>query len=461
MPAHGSRPTDRLPGAVSRRAFLRQTGGALAVAGTLGAASPLLAACGSGKSGNAKELTFWNFYSPNPVPDPQSKWFADLVNTWNKQNEVKIKLRFLPVADYTAGTQLQTAFSSGEGPDIFLISPGDFLRYYNGRVLEDLTPYLSQQAIADFLPGTLDTRKVGGKIYGLPMEVEPLAMFYSVPAFEKAGLSDADIPKTWDQLLTVAQKLTTKDQFGLLLETTPGYYQNFTWYPFMWMGGGSAVSTGQTSPFNAPGTVNALKLWQDAVKRGVAPRKVKGTGAADAPANLGSGYCAIQQTGIWSVAQLAQQKKQLEYGVFPLPTPPGGKAATDLGGWAFVANRKGKNPEAAAKFVAWALGSTDAPGVERVRQWNTVVKTNIPVRKSVREAADAHGAFAKGPLKTFVDDVRPSGHPEPRYTPEVYKAVSDALQACQLNGADPAKSAADAAQRIDTFLKRYNGAPIL
>jgi multiple sugar transport system substrate-binding protein len=462
MPVHGSEPAGDLLGPVSRRAFLRRSGGTLALAGAFGAASPLLAACGSGKSGSAKELTFWNFYGPNPVPDPPSKWFTDLVDTWNKQNEVKIKLRFLPVADYIAGTQLQTAFSSGEGPDIFLISPGDFLRYHNGRVLVDLTPYLSQQTIADFLPGTLDTRKVGDKIYGLPMEVEPLAMFYSVPAFEKAGLSQADVPKTWDELLTVAGKLTTKDRFGLLLETIPGYYQNFTWYPFMWMGGGSAVSTDQrTSPFDSPGAVNALKFWQDAVKRGVAPRKVKGTGGGDAPANLGSGYCAIQQTGIWSVAQLAQQKKGFEYGVFPLPTPPGGRPATDMGGWAFVANRKGKNPEAAAKFVAWALGSTDAAGVERIRQWNTIAKTNIPARRSVKAAADAHGAFDKAQLKTFINDVLPSGHPEPRYPPEIYKAVSDALQACQLNGADPGTSAAGGAQQINAFLKRYKGAPII
>lgn len=462
MSAREARPLGPPHHDVSRRAFLRRSG-RLAAAGAVGASAPsLLTACGSGKSGDSKQLTFWNFYGPNPVPNPQSKWFTDLAATWNKQNEVKVKLRFLPVNDYTAGTQLQTAFSSGEAPDIFLISPGDFLRYYNGHVLEDLTPYLSKQAIADFEPNTLDTRKVDGKIYGLPMEVEPLAIYYSVQAFEKAGLSEADIPKTWEQLLTVAAKLTTKDQFGLLTEVIPGYYQNFTWYPFMWMGGGSAVSPDQkSSAFNSPATVNALKLWQDAVKQGVAPRKVKGTGGGDAPANLASGYCAMQQTGIWSVADLAQQKKNFQYGVFPLPTPPGGRPSTDLGGWAFVANRKGKNPEAAAKFVTWAMGSTDAAGVERARQWNTVAKTNIPVRKSVRQAADAHGAFAKDQLKTFVNDILPNGRPEPRYTPEVYKAVSDALQSCQLNGTDPAKAAADASQRIDTFLKTYHGAPII
>jgi multiple sugar transport system substrate-binding protein len=462
MPARGAHPADPPRHAVSRRAFLRRSG-RLAAAGAAGAAAPsLLTACGSGKSHDSKQLTFWNFYGPNPVTDPRSRWFTDLVATWNRQNQVKVKLRFLPFNDYAAGAQIQTAFSSGEGPDIFLISPGDFLRYYNGHVLEDLTPYLSAPAIADFLPGTLDTRKVGGKIYGLPMEVEPLAMFYSVPAFEQAGLSEADVPRTWDELLDVAARLTTKDRFGLLLETTPGYYQNFTWYPFMWMGGGTPVAPdGRTSAFDSPATTGALKLWQDAVKRGVAPRKVKGTGGNDTPANLGSGFCAIQQTGVWGVAELAQQKKKLDYGVFPLPTPAGGRPSTDMGGWAFVANAKGANPEAAGKFVAWALASMDPAGIERARVWNTVAKSNLPARRSVRDAADKHGTFAKGKLKTFVEDILPTGRTEPRYPPEVYKAISDALQAAQLNGTDPSRAAAEAARRIGAFLKTYKGAPIL
>jgi multiple sugar transport system substrate-binding protein len=28
------------------------------------------------------------------------------------------------------------------------------------------------------------------------------------------------------------------EALGVLFETQPGYYQNFTWYPFLWEGGG-------------------------------------------------------------------------------------------------------------------------------------------------------------------------------------------------------------------------------
>ncbi len=118
--------------------------------------------------------------------------------------------------------------------------------------LLDLTPYISPEAQADFPDGVIASRKVDGKIYGIPMELEPMAFYYSVKAFEDAGLNENDVPKTWDQLLEVGKKLTTSDRYGLLFETQPGYYQNFTWYPFMWQGGGEFQTADGKSAFDSP-----------------------------------------------------------------------------------------------------------------------------------------------------------------------------------------------------------------
>jgi len=46
-------------------------------------------------------------------------------------------------------------------------------------------------------------------------------------------------------------------------------------------------------------------------------------------------------------------------------------------------------------------------------------------------------------------------------TPEIYKSISDAVQATMLNGADPAQAAEQAATEIETYLASYTGAPIL
>ena len=445
---------------VTRRQFLARGAAFTFAAAVTGPGLTVLSGCGGGSASEA--LRFWQFYAPGGDVAAQSKWFEDMVKAWNEENETKVELQYVPSAEYISGTKLQTAFSAGEGPDIFIISPGDFLRYYNGGVLEDLSQYMEEDAKNDFYPNVMATRTVEGKIYALPMEVEPLAMYYSVGAFEEAGLSEADVPETWDQLLEVAGRLKKGDRFGVLFETGPGYYQNFTWYPFMWQGGGDAVAEdGQTSNFDSQGAMQALEFWQNAIERGVAPRKALGSGGGDPVANLAGGYCAMQNLGIWGVADLRENASDFEYGLFKLPLPPGGEYTTDLGGWAFVANSEGQNPEEAGRFCAWALGSMSDQSIERGVSWCTEAKSDIAPRKSVQERAEEGGAFDSGPMKFFLEEAFPGGRGEPRYPPEIYRAVSDAIQACQLDGADPRQQAERAAQRIDSFLEGYSGAKIV
>lgn len=453
-----SRPASRRPNSgPTRRSVLKGAGGALA-AGLVGGVTgfPFV---GRAQAQDAKTLDFWQFYAPGGQVKSQVDWFTKMTDDWNKNNDTKIKLDYIPNSDYVNGSKLSTAFASGQGPDIFLISPGDFLRYYNGGVLLDLTPFMSKEAQADFPEGVIASRKVDGKIYGLPMEVEPMAFYYSKKAFDEAKLTEDDIPKSWDELLEIGKKLTTSNRYGLLFDVTPGYYQNFTWYPFMWEGGGEFQNAEGKSAFNSPATVAALKLWQDSINSGVAPRQVLGYGGNDIVANLGSGYCAIQNCGIWGISAMRGNAPDVPYGVFKLPVPKGGKYVTIGGGWAFVANAKGKDPETAGKFIAWALGSMSKDSIQRVVDWCTVAKSDMPPRESALTAGG--DAFMQGMMGVFSRDIYPGARGEPRLPPQVYKAISDAIQSAQLGGVDPQQAAETASQQIDSFLASYNGAPML
>jgi multiple sugar transport system substrate-binding protein len=414
------------------------------------------------KAASQGPLSFWQFYAPSGAFRPGSQWFEDMVKTWNATHDTKIELRYVPVSEFISGSKLQTAFAAGQGPDIFLTNSGEFLRYFNGGILVDLGQYMDEQAKNDFYANSMETRMVNGKIFGLPMEVEPMAMYYSVKAFEAARLSEVDLPKTWDQFLETARKLTKGDQFGCLFETVPGVYQNFTWCPFMWQGGGEMVTKdGKASAFNSPATVAALKWWQDTIKQNVAPRNALGVGAADVVANLAGGYCGMQNAGIWGVSALRESASDFKYGVFPLPIPPNGQSKTITGGMTFAANAKGKNPEAAAKFCVWAIGSMSVDSIQRVVDWCIKAKSAVAPRKSALDKADALGGYASGAMKTFKDEIFPTGRSSPRIHPNVNKPISDAIQACQLSGDDPRWQAEQASRRIDEFLAGYAGAPLI
>ena len=71
------------------------------------------------------------------------------------------------------------------------------------------------------------------------------------------------------------------------------------------------------------------------------------------------------------------------------------------------------------------------------------------------------GAFSQGAFKVFGEQIAPGTRAEPRVPPQVYKIISDAIQACHLNGQDPQATATAASQQLDAFLASYKGAPIL
>lgn len=439
---------------LSRRTMLGGLGATAAAAAVPG--------CGSRKAeGPAGALSFWQFYAPRGASAAQNEWFDQLVTQWNEAHETAISLQFVPNSQYVGGPKLQTAFSAEDGPDVFVVSPGDFLRYYNGGVLQDLSPYMTQEAREDFSPDLIASRAVGEGIYALPMGGGPMAMYYSVPAFEKAGLSEGDLPGTWDELLDVADALTTDEQFGLVVDTSPTYYQNFTFYPFLWMAGGGlpGLETPQGS-FDSPGAVDALTLWQEMIGSGVAPRTLLGSSGSDVVSNLGSGYCAMQNAGMWGVSALAGGAPDLEYGVFRIPVPEGGKYVTATGGWAFAANARGRDPEAAARFCVWALGSMSEDSVDRVATWCVEAQSYLPYRRSAMQRATDQGFFDDGPMRTFRDEIFPGALGEPRMPSEMNKLISDAIQACQLTGKDPAEVAGETQDAMESLLAAYDGAPL-
>ena len=138
--------------ALSRRTLVKAAAGAAAGGiGVFGPSALPLIRRGSAAAQSDK-LSFWQFYAPGGTVATQAQWFEDCVNGWNAQNDRQVELIYVPNGDYMDGTKLPTAFASGQGPDLFIISPGDFLRYYNGGVLQDLDAVPRSGRAGRFLP---------------------------------------------------------------------------------------------------------------------------------------------------------------------------------------------------------------------------------------------------------------------------------------------------------------------
>lgn len=399
---------------------------------------------GSDDKSNAKkiQIQFWDFHS-----DAEKEFMKSLADQYNKENpNVEIVYQNFPQSDYVS-PKLSTAFASNEGPDVFFMSPGEFLKYANSGAAMDLTPYFTDKIKADFLPSSLEAVTVDNKIMAVPFEVELLGLYYNKDMLKAANVEP---PKTWSELVSATKTLTKDKVAGLILDPNKGYYENFNWYPFLWQGGGNVIdAASKKATFEGPAVENALKLWGDLVKAG-APSKISVPGGFDVSL-LGGGQAAMQISGTWAVNTLEKTYPNANIGLVPLPLPDGGKAVTCAGGWKMMVNAKSPNAEEAAKFVMWAF----AGGVENPLKWCTDVKFAYSPRKSVVDAGK--DIYSKGIRKVFTDEIYQTAIGEPRYPSEIVDAVSGAIQDVMLNNGDPKAAAKTANDKIKQFLTTYEG----
>ncbi len=405
----------------------------------LGSLSAVFAG-GEGESDEI-ELRFWSLHTGD-----EQDFMAELAQTYSDMTDgVTILYEAIPQSEYL-GAALTTAFAAGQGPDVFLISPGDFLKYANSGIALDLTPYFTPEIRADFLDSSIEAVTVNDQILAVPFEIELLGLYYNREVLNQNGVEP---PATWDEFIAATAALTTDNRFGSVIEPTQGYFQNFLWYPFLWQNGGTVLdSTTMESRFDSSAARDALQLWRDLIEAGAA--RSLPTAAWDAT-YIGDGSTAMQVSGTWIINTLESTYPETDIGVVPLPVPPGGVAATDAGGWKFMANSQSEHAEEAARFLMWAM----AENVEWPLRWCTEVKFAYSPRRSVIEAGQA--IYNQGLREVFTQEIYASAIGEPRYPAQVVNIVGEAIQQAMFTDRDIDTITADAGERIDEFLATFEG----
>ena len=112
------------------------------------------------------------------------------------------------------------AFAGGAGPDVFNVDSFSSGQYYSSGILAPV----DLAAVDAKSNGDLEKRyglgiggaTYNGKIYGFPTEVSNWACVANKELWAKAGLDPAkDAPKTWEDMVDVATKLTVRDAKGV------------------------------------------------------------------------------------------------------------------------------------------------------------------------------------------------------------------------------------------------------
>jgi multiple sugar transport system substrate-binding protein len=311
--------------------------------------------------------------------DAETKAVSDAGNAWAQKGGNTV--RVTPAKDLTQ--ELTQALSGGTPPDIFYVDASRFAALEKAGALAAYGDDLPNKD--DFYPNLLESFTSEGKVYCAPKDFSTLALEINTELWSKAGLTDADIPTTWDQLETVATRLTTGGVTGLVVSDNLDRLS-----AFMRQAGGTLLNDDGTE-FTADTSENlaGLEYVQKLARKGVLkfPEQVDAGWGGEA---LGKGKAAMTIEGNWIVGGVKNDYPDLKYKVVPLPKGAREATLSFTNCWGVAA--KSRNQAAAVDLVKY-LTSTDQ---------QLAFATAFGVMPSVKSAAAQFSARFPD-QKAFVD----------------------------------------------------------
>ncbi|HVL26131.1 MAG TPA: ABC transporter substrate-binding protein [Thermomicrobiales bacterium] len=420
----------------SRRSLARGAAGA-ALTGVLGHAAAGTAVASSRQ--DTTEIEFWHGFAAHEIAALQQ-----MLDTRFAPAHPEIKVNATGGA---TDEKILAAISGGNPPDVILLpSPYAIGTWAHNGVIQPLDDNIQSSALdlSVFIPAGLEQCKLDDAAYALPFVNFNNALYWNKDLFSAAGLDPETPPKTIEELLDFAEKLTVKEGDRI---TQIGVLPTLRLQEMAWRFGGDWYDAANgTITANSDANLRALQYELDVANRvgGVdAVQRFQGSlptggGAADNP--FYQGKIAIMVDGCWHVEFIRQYASGLNYGVAPVPAPPEVENGATI-------NELMTNPIAipsGAKHVeeAWALLSFLATDVDTSREFSRII-ANIP------QLVEASTNFTDDPrLKVFVDLSQSKGARHLPVLPitEEYTAAIGTLESSVLTGEAEPKAGLDQLQ---------------
>ncbi|MBL8127837.1 MAG: extracellular solute-binding protein [Chloroflexia bacterium] len=242
---------------MNRRGFLGRA--ALGAAGLAAARLPYPnAALAATQASDAPvTITLWGWW------DIRMAIYEEAAKGFMEENpNVTVQVVTLPSGDDVL-PKLYSALPSGTGPT--MLKMGEFLFQLRDEELvvpfpEDLFP---ESWLQEAYPG-FDWATYGR--YVVPTGASASVFVYNTAMFQEAGLDPAAPPRTWDELIKAAKKLTQRDDSGAITRAgfVPGV--DFTPLDYLYQLGGNIVTRDNGQPvatFDTPQMQQAYQFLAD------------------------------------------------------------------------------------------------------------------------------------------------------------------------------------------------------
>ncbi len=220
--------------------------------------------------------------------------------------------------------QLGQAFAANKPPDVFYLDASKFADYAAQGALYAYGD--KAQGASDFYPNLKDAFTWKGTFYCAPKDFSTLALEINTTLWQKAGLTEADVPKSWDQLKSVATTLKGKLPGVTPLVVSPGRDRIDA---FIVQAGGNLVSQDGKPTADDPKNVAGLTYAKSLLQAGLMKYSSQ-VGAGWGGEAFGKAKAAMTIEGNWIKGAMKNDFPDVKYQVAALP------AGTQQGTLAFT-----------------------------------------------------------------------------------------------------------------------------
>lgn len=257
-------------------------------------------------NGEVIELELWTWSS--------DQLFQELADSYQEIHpNVDIQVVLQPWDDYW--TKLPLELNGGGGPTLFNIHNS-----YHDNIIGNLEPYNIpiEQLSADYQGA--ESHVIDGRVHYIDYGMMTGLVYYNKKMWAEAGLTDADIPQTWDQFAEVAKRLTKRDGDRLV---QAGFNYNDLFKEFTlglpYQLGRNMMAADMKSPaFDNEATLAVIQRFRDLYD-------VHGVGSKDFGPVAGDSFGQEQTAMIYNwghfYGTVQEDHPQLEFGTFRTPVP--------------------------------------------------------------------------------------------------------------------------------------------
>jgi ABC-type glycerol-3-phosphate transport system substrate-binding protein len=402
----------------------------------------------------ADTVVFWQF----STRDADIAAWNEAIASFEAANpEIDVEMEIVPWAEQQQ--RLVTALTTGGLPDVSMLGNNVVAQFQAAGALAPLDEYFAAygeehgyDVAADVWPGDKGYYNLDGKWWASPVIVETRALYYRKDLMEQAGLDPNQPPRTWEELIDAAAKITeATDTYGWAAPMSLDYFtvQNFM-STYLSHGARMLNDQGQCG-FDTPEFRQALEIYTSAYERGVThPDAPSMPGQAFRRGFLDGNFAMIiDSPNIAKDIENENPEWADQIGIAMVPEGPEGRAGF-LGGWPLLLWNESEVKDAAAKWIMYATRPEGA-----LRQ---ISEVSGAIPGSIKLAAEA--PWNAAPYALFVEqlqDARPYQYPDqaiPQMGQLEVDTIQKAIQAVALDQATVEEATTQLCADINAVLAR-------